>query len=104
MREVLLTQRAQEELDEAHHWWAENRSAEQANRWYLGFLEAMLTLEHVPFRWPFAPENDYFPYEVRQLNFGLGSRPHASGALHRSSRRCGDSPRSPLGAAAVVGG
>ena len=75
MREVLLTQRAQEELDEAHHWWAENRSAEQANRWYLGFLEAMLTLEHVPFRWPFAPENDYFPYEVRQLNFGLGSRP-----------------------------
>jgi plasmid stabilization system protein ParE len=75
MHQVLLTQRAQDELDQAHDWWAENRSSEQANRWYVEFLQAMLTLENAPQRWPLAPENEFFPYEVRQLNFGLGSRP-----------------------------
>ncbi len=75
MREVILTQRAQEEFDQAHAWWADNRSSEQANRWYLAFVQAMRTLETAPLRWPLAPESKFFPCEVRQLNFGLGRRP-----------------------------
>ena len=43
--EVFLTKTAQEELDKFHDWWAENRSPEQANRWYSGFFQAMISLE-----------------------------------------------------------
>ena len=75
MPEVILTKRAQDELDGAHKWWAENRSVEQANRWYAGFVEKMLTLERDPERCPLAPESEFFPYAVRQLNYGLGRRP-----------------------------
>jgi hypothetical protein len=49
--------------------------AEQANRWYVGFIQAMLTLEKNPYRCPLAPESDLFPYEVRQLNYGQGRQP-----------------------------
>jgi plasmid stabilization system protein ParE len=75
MHEVILTKRAQDELEEAHKWWAENRSADQANRWYTGFIQAMLTLENAPERYPLAPENELFRIEVRQLNYGLGNKP-----------------------------
>ena len=73
--EVLLTKKAQDEIDQAYDWWTENRSPEQANRWYVGFFEAMISLEQNPTRLPLAPESDYFPYELRQLNYGLGSKP-----------------------------
>ena len=75
MHEVLLTARAQQELDHARDWWAENRSPEQANHWFSGFVKAMLTLENEPKGCPLAPENELFPQEVRQLNYGLGSKP-----------------------------
>jgi plasmid stabilization system protein ParE len=75
MHEVILTDRAQDELDRSHDWWAENRSPQQADRWYVGFVKEMLTLEENPERCPLAPENELFPYEVRQLNYGLGARP-----------------------------
>lgn len=73
MHDVLLTRRAQDELDRNHDWWAKNRSPEQADRWYVGFIQAMLTLENDPERCPLAPENELFLIEVRQLNFGLGN-------------------------------
>lgn len=73
--EVFLTEKAQEELDESHNWWAQNRSPDQANRWYVGFFQAMKNLEQNPTRCPLAPENDHFPYELRQLNYGLSSKP-----------------------------
>jgi plasmid stabilization system protein ParE len=67
MREVILTDRAQAELDRTHNWWAKNRSPEQADRWYVGIVKEMLTLEQSPERCPLAPENEFFPFEVRQL-------------------------------------
>jgi plasmid stabilization system protein ParE len=75
MHEVLLAQRAQEELEDAHQWWAENRSSEQADRWYTGFVRAMLALENNPERCLLAPEGELFPMEIRQLNFGLANKP-----------------------------
>lgn len=39
----------------------------------------MISLEQDPARRPLAPENDHFPYELRQLNYGLGSQ-----ATHRA--------------------
>jgi len=74
-RQVLLTDRAHGDLLEACAWWAENRSPQQAHRWYDGFAKAIRSLATDPERYPLAPENDAFPYEVRQLNYGVGRRP-----------------------------
>jgi plasmid stabilization system protein ParE len=73
--EVLITSTAQQEADANHRWWAEHRSAEQAVRWYDEFLKATLSLENDPDRFALAAENDRCPYEIRQLNFGIGSKP-----------------------------
>ena len=75
MRDVLITDCAQGELDGAHDWWAEHRSAEQANRWYCGFLEELKSLTNDAERFPLAAESRLFPYDVRQLNYGLGNKP-----------------------------
>ena len=72
---VALTDRAHDELDHACTWWAENRSPEQALKWYNGFIRAIRSLANDPQRCPLAAENDAFPYEIRQLTYGLGKRP-----------------------------
>ncbi len=72
--EVIITSRAEQEAQANHDWWAEHRSAEQAARWYEEFLRAAFSLEDDPDRCPIAAENPRFPYEIRQLNFGLGGK------------------------------
>ena len=42
--QVFLTDQAHRDLLEACTWWAENRSAEQAERWYDGLAKAILSL------------------------------------------------------------
>ena len=72
---VVLTHRADRELEDAADWWAKHRSTEQAARWYEGFSDAIRSLEENPERCPVAPENGRFPYEIREMHYGLGSRP-----------------------------
>jgi plasmid stabilization system protein ParE len=48
---------------------------QQAARWYAGFSDAIAALAQNPERCPLAPENGCFPYEIRELHYGLGSRP-----------------------------
>ncbi|MDH3717782.1 MAG: type II toxin-antitoxin system RelE/ParE family toxin [Planctomycetota bacterium] len=72
---VAITDRAFGELDSACKWWSENRSAEQALRWYKGFIQSIRSLANNPERRPLAPENHAFPHEVRQLVYGVGHRP-----------------------------
>jgi plasmid stabilization system protein ParE len=72
--EVVVTFRAQQEAQANHDWWAEHRSNEQAARWYDEFLLATASLASSPGRFTLAPENDRFPYEIRQLNFGVGGK------------------------------
>ena len=67
--ELVLTDRAGADLEEAYRWYAE-RSPERAARWYNGFLEALGTLATNPQRCGLAPENARFPFEVRQLIYG----------------------------------
>lgn len=73
--EVLLTLRASEEAQSIHDWWAKHRSQEQADRWYEACWRSILSLEQDPERCALARENGRLSYELRQLNFGLGSRP-----------------------------
>jgi plasmid stabilization system protein ParE len=71
---VLVMPSAQSDLHEIQTWWQKHRSAAQAHRWYYGFLKALLKLEKNPERMPLAPENGRWPFQVRQLTFGLSRR------------------------------
>ena len=72
---VIVDPRAYQQLEEAYKWWAENRSAEQAARWYNGFSARIFALRDNPEQFPLAAEDHAFPNEVRELHYGLGSRP-----------------------------
>ena len=72
--EVFLTDKAARQLESAARWWAENRSVDQAQRWYDGFLAAIRSLAKNPAQFPLAPESDSFPFETRQLVYGLTRR------------------------------
>lgn len=74
-RQVQFTVQAEEEFESAHSWWAMNRSRAQADRWYISFTEKIRTLASDAEQCPLARENDLFPYEVRDLHYGLGRRP-----------------------------
>jgi plasmid stabilization system protein ParE len=72
---VVFTQQAARELEAIAEWWAERRSVQQAARWYEGFSSKIEALCDDPDRLPLADESPDFPYELRELHFGLGSRP-----------------------------
>jgi plasmid stabilization system protein ParE len=72
---VLIMPEAETALLENAKWWAENRSAAQARRWYDGFAQALLTLGQHPERYPLARESGEFPCELRVMNYGVGAHP-----------------------------
>jgi len=72
---VLITEQARRDLESACAWWAQNRSSEQAQRWYAGFSAAIRSLAEKPERHPVAQESEGLALELRQLHFGLGRRP-----------------------------
>jgi plasmid stabilization system protein ParE len=63
--EVLVTRRAQQDLEETRNYIAKY-APETAERWYRDFLEALCTLEVNPQAHPLAAENKDLPMEVRQ--------------------------------------
>lgn len=69
-----LTDRAQAEWESAFQWWAENRSEAQANKWHNAFADSIKSLRKEPTKFPLSPENGAFPYEIRDLRFGIGRR------------------------------
>ena len=74
-RPVIITPEAERQLLENAEWWAENRSVAQAERWYDGFVSALERLGEHPEECSLARENHRFPYELRELHFGIGSHP-----------------------------
>ena len=72
---IVFTQQAARELEDAADWWTKNRDAGQAIRWYSGFSEKIASLSEDPERFPLAEENDEFPYTIRELHYGISSRP-----------------------------
>ena len=71
---VILQREAEDQIVASARWWAKHRSLEQAERWYAGILEAIDSLDKTAARYPLARENEHFPHELRQMDFGLGSR------------------------------
>jgi plasmid stabilization system protein ParE len=78
-RKVAIADRAYEELDAACAWWSEHRSPEQALRWYNGFVRALRGLADTYGKCGLATENEEFPFEIRQMTYGLDRK-----ATHRA--------------------
>jgi plasmid stabilization system protein ParE len=75
MARVIITGPAKRDTQEAYDWWANNRSVEQAKRWYTGIRVAIRSLRKNPERCAMAIESDLLAEGIRQLNFGIGRRP-----------------------------
>lgn len=75
MAKVILSGPAKRDIRAAFEWWKENRSAEQADRWFRGILDAARSLRTNPERCAVAVESDLLPQGIRQLLYGLGARP-----------------------------
>jgi plasmid stabilization system protein ParE len=71
---VAIARRARADLKEAALWWAEHRSSEQALRWYRESLKQIRSLSRNAKRHPIAEESASFPYEIRQLSYGVGRK------------------------------
>lgn len=71
---VVVSKAAREELRDVSRWWTEHRSADEAQRWYDGFLNALYRLDTFPDSHVFAYENDDFSFTIRELHYGLSSR------------------------------
>lgn len=72
---VVVTERAAADLNDATAWWARERSSEQALRWYTEIRRSIESLSRHPQRCGLAAEAQKFPYELRELHFGLRSPP-----------------------------
>lgn len=75
MFEVRITEPAEQDIRADFAWWRDNRSAEQAARWYEAIYPAIDTLSQMPQRCPRARESDAYPGELRELHFTIGRRP-----------------------------
>jgi plasmid stabilization system protein ParE len=75
MYQVVITDPAENDIETAYRWWRDNRSAEQATRWYRQLIPAIATLREMPDRCPFAAEMGIHPLGLRELHFGIGRRP-----------------------------
>jgi plasmid stabilization system protein ParE len=71
---VILQREAEDQIVASARWWAEHRSVEQSERWFVGIIKAIDSLDKKASQYPLARENEHFPYELRQMNFGLGNR------------------------------
>ncbi len=72
---VVTTERAAREIEDAATWWAREHSAVQAERWYQGIRAVIAALDTTPQRCQLAAEHNLFGYQIRELHYGLGSKP-----------------------------
>jgi plasmid stabilization system protein ParE len=73
-RRVLILPRADDQLVASALWWSEHHSADQASRWLDGFKTGIASLSVDAERLQLAPEDRFFPFEVRQLLYGLKAK------------------------------
>jgi plasmid stabilization system protein ParE len=67
--QVQITARALREIDEALEWYAV-RSLRTAVKWYVNLMDAVRDLGENPERFDLAPENEWYPGELRQMLYG----------------------------------
>jgi plasmid stabilization system protein ParE len=72
--QIEMLPRAIAELRSIVLWWAEHHSSEQAGRWLIGIEAAIGDLANHPEQHSLAIEADSFPFEVRELHYGVKRR------------------------------
>lgn len=75
MFKIKITEPAAADIEQLFSWWSENRSSEQAKRWYREIKLAIAGLKRMPERCPAVPEAKLSAAGVRQLLFGIGPYP-----------------------------
>lgn len=65
---VIISARAEMEIERGHEWWAVNRSRRQADRWYKHFKKAILGLGDNPYLHAVSSESASFAFEIRDLS------------------------------------
>lgn len=66
---VDISRPAIEDAEAAYEWMREN-TPDKAADWFAGLMDAIFSLENMPERCPFSPENREFVIEIRQLLYG----------------------------------
>ncbi len=74
MFRVLISDAAQSDIRKNVIWCSENRSKEEAERWYIAVMEKIYSLEQLPLRCPIARESEILGIEIRHLLFGISSK------------------------------
>ena len=75
MFQIVILPRADFDMQQSVDWWKNNRSHEQAEKWYLEILEAIESLSGLPKRFSLAPESETLGVALHQMPFGVSSRP-----------------------------
>jgi plasmid stabilization system protein ParE len=75
MTQLVVTEPADRDIQEAFEWWRDHRSSEEAARWYDQIVRAIETLREAPERCPLARESELHPKGLRELHFGVSRRP-----------------------------
>ena len=73
--QVVIAEPAARDIEEAWSWWSENRSKDQADNWFTQIHSAIEPLRDRADGCPLAPETELLPTGLRQLQFGVRSRP-----------------------------
>jgi plasmid stabilization system protein ParE len=68
------TFQAKQDLFDILEWLLEEGAGDTGLRWFFKLEAAIASLSNMPQRCPLAPENENFPFEVRQLLYGR--KPH----------------------------
>lgn len=72
--EVFVTRKAEDQLNDAAKWWAENRSVQQAEKWHGGLIHAIESLSENPDRFPLAREDKSFSIPIREMLYGVARK------------------------------
>lgn len=75
MYRLRITDQAEEDIRQNLYWWGENRSHEQAERWYDGVYAKIHTLVSTAGRYTPATEPSLRALGLKQASFGIGRRP-----------------------------
>lgn len=73
--QVLVSERAIDDVIRNANWWAAQHSRSKAAEWQQAIFAKIYSLDRFPESHSLAHENPNFPYELREAHFGLGSRP-----------------------------
>ena len=71
---VEMSAEAEHDAEEILAWLWSQGAGETGIRWFLAMEDAIASLSQFPKSCPLAPENEHFPFELRQ--FLYGQKPH----------------------------